>query len=202
MVLVAEYLVTIDPSVLSSLHPQLSLFLILSSLPSPCHPLVVLSYFFFPTIILNGKPLLFFLSILFLVSPLCSIPSSFCFFRLFSFFHFHLLYFSIFVFILLKSFPYFFLFSFALGPQTTIRVFLHPPSLFLFIVSLLFHLSLSFSLYLSLSLSLNCPLIFMRLAGQPYSASLSLSEVEEAAWCQQLMDFWKTQTAMHHSPEN
>lgn len=60
-----------------------------------------------------------------------------------------------------------------------------------------------FSLSLvSLHLSLQCPLIFMRLAGQPCSASLSLSVGEEAAYCQQLMDFWKTQTAMHHSLEN
>lgn len=48
----------------------------------------------------------------------------------------------------------------------------------------------------------HCPLIFMRLTGQPHSASLSLSVGEEAAQCQQLMDFWRTQTAMHHSPEN
>lgn len=47
-----------------------------------------------------------------------------------------------------------------------------------------------------------CPLIFMRLTGQPCSASLSLSVGEEAARCQQLMDFWKTQTVMHRRVEN
>lgn len=47
-----------------------------------------------------------------------------------------------------------------------------------------------------------CLLIFMQLAGQPCSASLSLFVGEEAAYCQQLMDFWKTQTAMHHSLKN
>lgn len=46
------------------------------------------------------------------------------------------------------------------------------------------------------------PLIFMRLAGPPRSASLSQSEREEVAYCQGLMDFWKTQTAMHHSLQN
>lgn len=49
----------------------------------------------------------------------------------------------------------------------------------------------------SASRSLPFPLIFMRLTGQPCSASLSLSVGEEAARCQQLMDFWKTQTVMH-----
>lgn len=44
----------------------------------------------------------------------------------------------------------------------------------------------------SISRSPQCPLIFMRLTGQPCSASLSLSVGEEAAHCQQLMDFWKT----------
>lgn len=43
------------------------------------------------------------------------------------------------------------------------------------------------------------PLISMRLARPPRSASLSPSEREEAAYCQGLMDFWNTQTAMHHS---
>lgn len=52
------------------------------------------------------------------------------------------------------------------------------------------------------SLSPRRPLIFMRLAGRPRSASLSPSEREEAADCQRLMDFWKTQTAMHHSLQN
>lgn len=46
------------------------------------------------------------------------------------------------------------------------------------------------------------PLIFMRLAGLPRSASLSPSEREEVAYCQGLMDFWKTRTAMHHSLQN
>lgn len=53
--------------------------------------------------------------------------------------------------------------------------------------------------FLHLSRSPHRPLIFMRLAGPPRSASLSPSEREEAAYCQGLMDFWKTQTAMHHS---
>lgn len=52
------------------------------------------------------------------------------------------------------------------------------------------------------SLAPRRPLIFMRLAGAPRSASLSPSEREEAADCQRLMDFWKTQTAMHHSLQN
>lgn len=46
------------------------------------------------------------------------------------------------------------------------------------------------------------PLIFMWLTGQPCSASLSLSVGEEAVRCQQLMDFWKTQTVMHRRVEN
>lgn len=60
------------------------------------------------------------------------------------------------------------LYLFALGILAIIKVFLHPSS--------------PFSIPLiSLHLSLHCPLIFMQLAGQPCSASLSLSVGEEAA---------------------
>lgn len=51
---------------------------------------------------------------------------------------------------------------------------------------------------ISSSLSPRRPLIFMWLAGPPRSASLSPPEREEADYCQGLMDFGKTQTAMHH----
>lgn len=81
--------------------------------------------------------------------------------------------------------------SIPLGLLASIKVFSHLPS----------SRSLTFP-YFPPSLSFHCPLIFMRLAGQPRSASLSLSVGEEATQCQQLMDFWRTQTAMHHSLEN
>lgn len=107
------------------------------------------------------------------------------------------------LFFLFFMLPHSLLFS---PPPPTLLPFLHYvhyPLAFGLLASIKVFSSSFFSLSLvSLHLSLQCPLIFMRLAGQPCSASLSLSVGEEAAYCQQLMDFWKTQTAMHHSLEN
>lgn len=146
--------------------------------------------FFFSSLIPNEKQyshylLPSFFHLLFLISTLTSFPSSY--FGVF-FYSFHLLCFVSPLF--LSSYP-----------------FLVRPSFILFSNPLLlgfWPVSRGFLIhFLSVPRLLpQCLLIFTRLAGQPYSASLLPSVGEEVAYCQQLMDFWKTQTAMHHNLKN
>lgn len=203
------YLVTIDPHLLSSPHVQPVLFLILSSLPFFWY---FLAFYLFLPCLLMSTPLSLWIE-----------GFSFCLF-----FHLHVLLFSFtssFFFsswcslsgVCLHSFTPFCLMSpsvfassipfsipsihslhltYTLGLLFIIKVFSHPHS-FLSLCA-----SRSFLPCSPPYFFFHCPLIFMRLTGQPHSASLSLSVGEEAAQCQQLMDFWRTQTAMHHSPEN
>lgn len=115
MVLVAGYLVTIDPSFLSSLHPQPIPFLILFSLP-PSFLLHILYFFLslllsfsmensfsvFPQFSLSLiSPALFLSPFSLFSTPNLSVPSFLlhvkCFLCLFSFFHSPLFFFSLFV---------------------------------------------------------------------------------------------------------
>lgn len=198
------YLVTIDPHLLSSPHVQPVLFFILSSLPL----LIFLSLLFISTLssyvytTLTVNRRLLFLSFL---SPTCpALVLHLLFFFLLNgvclhfFTPFCLMSPSVFASSIPFSIPsiHSLHFTYTLGLLFIIKVFSHPHS-FLSLCA-----SRSFLPCSPPYFFFHCPLIFMRLTGQPHSASLSLSVGEEAAQCQQLMDFWRTQTAMHHSPEN
>lgn len=204
------YLVTIDPHLLSSPHVQPVLFFILSSLPLLWY---FLAFYLFLRCLLMSTPLSLWIE-----------GFSFCLF-----FHLHVLLFSFIssFFSPPGSRSMVFVFIFSLLSVWCLLLCLHHLSPFLSLPFILFtspillgfsslsrcfHIHTPFSLSLCASRSFlpcsppyfffHCPLIFMRLTGQPHSAPLSLSVGEEAAQCQQLMDFWRTQTAMHHSPEN
>lgn len=149
MVLVTGYLVTIDPSFLSSPHPQPIPFFILSSTVLLGILFPVFLSFRLSSLSCISCPLSLNLSPLFYHSSLCS-----CCMLMFSVFF----------------------------------LFFHSPSLLLgfWPASRCFHIHPLLSLTLShlspsTSLSLHCPLISMQFAGQPCSASLSLSVGEEAA---------------------
>lgn len=165
MVLVVRYRVTIDLLFLSSPNPQPIQFLIFSSPPPPRYPLVkeFLSSFVFKSLSMES---VFPQSSLSLSRSHISCPLSLSpLFYLIS----PSLFLSSSPFLLLP-FLHTLLSPFSFGLLAIIKVFSHPSSVF----------SLS-PPRLAPSLSLHCPLIFMRIAGQPRSASLSLSVGEEAA---------------------
>lgn len=156
MVLVVRYRVTIDLLFLSSPNPQPIQFLIFSSPPPPRYPLVkeFLSSFVFKSLSMESVFPQSSLSLS--LSPLFYLISPSLFLSSSPF--------------LLLPFLHTLLSPFSFGLLAIIKVFSHPSSVF----------SLS-PPRLAPSLSLHCPLIFMRIAGQPRSASLSLSVGEEAA---------------------
>lgn len=203
------YLVTIDPHLLSSPHVQPVLFFILSSLPLLWY---FLAFYLFLRCLLMSTPLSLWIE-----------GFSFCLF-----FHLHVLLFSFISSFFSppgsRSMVFVFIFHSFLFDVSFCVCIIYPlfypfhsfSSLHLYSWASLHYQGVFTSTLLSLSLCasrsflpcsppyffFHCPLIFMRLTGQPHSAPLSLSVGEEAAQCQQLMDFWRTQTAMHHSPEN